>query len=58
MPIAAANPAAVCRSLHKHGCRYALIGGHAVGVHGYPRATRDTGLLPPELPLPELDTND
>jgi len=45
VPMAAADPAPVCRSLNEHGCRYVLIGGHAVGVHGYPRATRDTDLL-------------
>ncbi len=28
-------------SLHAHGVRYLLIGGYAVGYHGYPRATND-----------------
>jgi hypothetical protein len=29
------------RLLHAHGVRYLLIGGYAVGYHGYPRATND-----------------
>ena len=28
-------------SLRSHGVRYLLIGGYAVGYHGYPRATGD-----------------
>ncbi len=27
--------------LHVHGVEYLLIGGYAVGYHGYPRATND-----------------
>ena len=27
--------------LNEHGVEYLLIGGHAVGYHGYPRATGD-----------------
>ena len=27
--------------LNSHGCEYLLIGGYAVGYHGYPRATND-----------------
>lgn len=27
--------------LNSHGVRYLLVGGHAVGYHGYPRATGD-----------------
>ncbi len=27
--------------LRVHGVEYLLIGGHAVGYHGYPRATKD-----------------
>ena len=27
--------------LSEHGVRYLLIGGYAVGYHGYPRATND-----------------
>ena len=29
------------RLLNTHGVRYLLIGGYAVGYHGYPRATND-----------------
>ena len=29
------------RLLHAHGVKYLLIGGYAVGYHGYPRATND-----------------
>jgi predicted nucleotidyltransferase len=29
------------RSLESHGVEYLLIGGYAVGYHGYPRATQD-----------------
>ena len=29
------------RLLRSHGVRYLLVGGHAVGYHGYPRATGD-----------------
>lgn len=29
------------RSLNDHGVKYLLIGGYAVGYHGYPRATND-----------------
>ena len=29
------------RSLSEHDVRYLLIGGYAVGYHGYPRATQD-----------------
>lgn len=29
------------RLLHVHGVEYLLIGGYAVGFHGYPRATAD-----------------
>jgi len=30
--------------LNKHGVEYLLIGGYAVGYHGYPRATQDMDL--------------
>jgi predicted nucleotidyltransferase len=43
--MAASDPAGLCRELNAHGSRYVLIGGHAVGANGYPRATRDTDLL-------------
>jgi predicted nucleotidyltransferase len=29
------------RLLHKHEVKYLLIGGYAVGYHGYPRSTND-----------------
>lgn len=29
------------KSLNSHNVRYLLVGGYAVGVHGYPRATGD-----------------
>jgi predicted nucleotidyltransferase len=29
------------RLLNSHGVRYLLVGGYAVGVYGYPRATAD-----------------
>ena len=29
------------RSLNTHGVEYLLMGGYAVGYHGYPRATND-----------------
>ena len=29
------------RLLSSNGVRYLLVGGHAVGFHGYPRATAD-----------------
>ena len=43
--MAVADPAPICRAFNEHDCRYVLIGGHAVGVHGYPRATRDTDFM-------------
>ncbi len=33
------------RSLNDAGVEYAVVGGHAVGFHGYPRATKDLDLL-------------
>jgi hypothetical protein len=29
------------RLLNSHNVRYLLVGGYAVGYHGYPRATAD-----------------
>lgn len=43
--MAAADPRPVARALNAAGARYVVIGGHAVGAHGAPRATRDTDLL-------------
>jgi hypothetical protein len=33
------------RSLNESGVEYAVVGGHAVGFHGYPRATQDLDVL-------------
>ena len=33
------------RSLNANGVRYLLIGGYAVGFHGYPRATNDIDIF-------------
>ncbi len=38
---------ALARVLDQHGVRYALIGGMAVGLHGFVRATKDIDLLLP-----------
>jgi hypothetical protein len=35
----------LCRSLNREGVRYLLIGGFAVILHGYVRATKDVDLL-------------
>jgi hypothetical protein len=35
----------LCRSLNEAGVRYILIGGFAVVLHGYTRATKDIDLL-------------
>lgn len=38
------------RSLNVHRVKYLLIGGYAVGYHGYPRATQDLDVwVPPDL---------
>lgn len=45
--------------LRFHGVRYLLIGGHAVGYHGYPRATGDMDIwiaLHPENAQKLVDT--
>jgi hypothetical protein len=33
--------------LHSHGVKYLLIGGYAVGYHGYPRANNDLDICIP-----------
>ena len=33
------------RSLNEAGVEYTIVGGHAVGFHGYPRATQDLDIL-------------
>ncbi len=35
----------LCRALNSEGARYALIGGFAVVLHGFVRATKDVDLL-------------
>jgi predicted nucleotidyltransferase len=35
----------ICRALGQHTVRYLLVGGHAVGAHGYARATQDIDLV-------------
>lgn len=35
----------LCRSLDAHGVRYCLIGGFAIIIHGFVRATKDIDLL-------------
>ncbi|NBC16469.1 MAG: hypothetical protein GVY18_04030 [Bacteroidetes bacterium] len=41
---------AFLRLLHAHDVRYLLIGGHAVGYHGYVRATADMDIWVPQEP--------
>ena len=38
-------PLTLLAVLMRHGVPFVVIGGHAVGVHGYPRATQDTDLV-------------
>jgi predicted nucleotidyltransferase len=33
------------KSLNENGVRYLLVGGYAVGIHGYPRATNDLDIF-------------
>jgi hypothetical protein len=35
----------ICRALGQHNVRYILVGGHAVGAHGYAPATQDIDLV-------------
>jgi hypothetical protein len=35
----------LCRRLNEEGARYVLIGGFAVAIHGFTRATKDVDLL-------------
>ena len=35
----------LCKKLNEEGARYALIGGFAVAIHGFTRATKDVDLL-------------
>ena len=38
-------PLSLMAVLARHGVPFVVIGGHAVGVHGYPRATQDTDIV-------------
>jgi len=38
--------AALLRALHEHGVDHVVIGGVAVGAHGYIRATEDLDIVP------------
>lgn len=40
------SPRELLKTLSDHGVRFVVIGGFAVGVHGYPRATRDLDVVP------------
>lgn len=40
-PLLTADFAEFLKSLNDHGVDYLLVGGYAVGLHGYPRATVD-----------------
>lgn len=35
----------VCDLLNRHGVKYVVIGGWAINIHGYERATRDIDLI-------------
>ena len=37
----------VARALQEHGVEYAVIGGIAMALHGFPRATKDIELFLP-----------
>lgn len=43
------------RQFERHGTRYALIGGFALGAHGAPRATRDLDFLVHKDDMPGVD---
>ena len=36
----------ILRTLIEHGVEFVVIGGLAVGAHGYPRATKDVEVVP------------
>jgi predicted nucleotidyltransferase len=40
------KPRELLKALSEHGVRFVVIGGFAVGAHGYPRATRDLDIVP------------
>ncbi|MBS1547187.1 MAG: hypothetical protein JST38_07665 [Bacteroidetes bacterium] len=39
--------------LKEHGAEYMIVGGYAVGVHGYPRYTGDLNIWLNGLPSPD-----
>jgi len=39
--------------LRRHGVPFVVVGGHAVNVHGYRRATEDTDVVWPRSPAAE-----
>ncbi len=47
------DPLALLQVLAKHGVPFAVIGGHAVAVNGYPRATQDTDIVFARAPQSE-----
>ncbi len=46
MPETPFSPRELLRTLSSHGVRFVVVGGFAVGAHGYPRATRDLDVVP------------
>ena len=40
----------ILAALHKADVRFVVIGGFAVGAHGYPRATKDLDIVPDPAP--------
>lgn len=46
-PVLPPDFSAFLRSLNAHGVSYLVVGGYAVGFHGYPRATADIDLWIP-----------
>ena len=54
------DPLALIHHLHRHDIPFVVIGGHAVTVHGYPRATEDTDIVflsRNDSVQPRMDTN-
>lgn len=47
---------AIVDALDAQGIPYAVCGGYAVMLHGYPRATYDLDLLVPETEIPRVET--
>ena len=49
-PVLPPDFSAFLRSLNTHGVSYLVVGGYAVGFHGYPRATADIDIWIPRDP--------